>query len=96
MRLSIDMVSIPEARNLEDVKFGQIPSADSTHRIGRMRGEMPPHPQVRRHSSDQPKLTADLRRERIAPPITPKPPSIIAQLAGSGTPAANAWNSDIA
>jgi len=33
----------------------------------------------------QPKATAALRRLRIAPPIAPKPPSIIAQLAGSGT-----------
>src|SRR6187402_709519 len=33
-----------------------------------------------------PKLTAVRRRLRIVPPIAPKPASIIAQLAGSGTP----------
>lgn len=38
----------------------------------------------------QPKLTATLRRLRSAPPTRPKPASIIAQLAGSGTsPIAN-------
>lgn len=48
----------------------------------------PPHPKMRRHPflirRDQPKLTAVLRRARIAPPIAPKPASIIAQEAGSG------------
>lgn len=52
--------------------------------------ETPPHPKVRRRlpgpekGPDQPKLTAVLRRARKAPPIAPKPPSIKAQLAGSG------------
>ena len=34
--------------------------------------------------TDQPKLSA-VRRRRIAAPTTPKPPSIIAQVPGSGT-----------
>lgn len=41
-----------------------------------------PHPP----GNDQPKRTlARVRCERSKPPIMPKPPSIIAQLAGSGT-----------
>ena len=52
------------------------------------KSKTPPHPRVRRRplfskGADQAKRSVRLRL-RIAPPTRPKPPSIIAQLAGSG------------